>query len=84
MNSKWRRFAPLGLVLSGVAALAATVFYLVQNKFDLYVQISLALIVVGLALYVWIPIECGSCLRADRHVTAATQWCCRWRLLALW
>jgi len=51
MNSKWRRFAPLGLVLSGVAALAATGFYLVQNKFDLYVQISLALIVVGLALY---------------------------------
>lgn len=51
MNPNWRRFAPLGLVLALVAALAAIGFYLVQNKFDLYVQVSLGLVVIGLALY---------------------------------
>lgn len=51
MNPNWRRFAPLGLVLSLVAAIAAVGFYLVQNKFDLYVQVSLGLVVIGLALY---------------------------------
>ncbi len=51
MNPKLRRFAPLGLVLSLIAAVAAIGFYLVQNKFDLYVQISLGLVVIGLALY---------------------------------
>lgn len=51
MNPKWRRFAPIGLVLSLLAALAALGFFLVQNKVDLYVQISLGLVVVGLALF---------------------------------
>ncbi len=51
MNPNWRRFAPFGLVLSLIAAIAAVGFYLVQNKFDLYVQISLGLVVIGLALY---------------------------------
>ncbi|HSQ26163.1 MAG TPA: Gldg family protein [Anaerolineales bacterium] len=54
MNPNWRRFAPLGLVLSLVAAIAAIGFYLVQNKFDLYVQVSLGLVVVGLALYAFL------------------------------
>ena len=54
MNSNWRRFAPLGLVLSLVAAIAAIGFYLVQNKFDLYVQVSLGLVVIGLALYAFL------------------------------
>lgn len=51
MNSNRRRFAPLGLILSLVAAIAAVGFYLVQNKVDLYVQISLGLVIIGLAIY---------------------------------
>ena len=51
MKPKWRRFAPIGLYLALVAALAATTIYFVQREWNLYLQISLALIVIGLAIY---------------------------------
>jgi len=52
MNSNnWRRFAPVGLYLSLFAALAALVFYVLQRQFSLGVQISLGVIVIGVALY---------------------------------
>ncbi len=47
-----RRFAPIGLVISGLAALSAFVLYILYRSFDLPLQISLGLIVLGLALYV--------------------------------
>ncbi len=52
MSTKLRRFAPLGLVLAGAAALFAIGYYLVERKVDLILEVSLALIVVGLALFV--------------------------------
>ncbi len=50
--NKWRRFAPLGLYLSGLALLVSAGLYIVQREFNLYLQISLALVVAGLALCV--------------------------------
>jgi ABC-type uncharacterized transport system involved in gliding motility auxiliary subunit len=49
---KLRRFAPLGLYLSGLAVLASIVLYAIYRQFNLPLQISLAVIVVGLAIYV--------------------------------
>jgi ABC-type uncharacterized transport system involved in gliding motility auxiliary subunit len=51
MKAEWRRFAPLGLYLSLLAALVSGVLYLLQREWNLYLQISLALIIVGLALF---------------------------------
>src|SRR3990172_3705109 len=51
MNPQWRRFAPLGLYLALIAALVSIGLYVVQRQMSLALQISLGLIVVGLALY---------------------------------
>jgi ABC-type uncharacterized transport system involved in gliding motility auxiliary subunit len=51
MKRNWRRFAPLGLYLSLLAALAAVGLYIVQREFTLPLQIALGLVVVGLALF---------------------------------
>ncbi|HLE53137.1 MAG TPA: Gldg family protein [Anaerolineales bacterium] len=51
MKPSWRRIAPLGLYLALVAALAAIGLYIVQREWNLPLQISLGLIVVGLALF---------------------------------
>jgi len=51
MNSKWRRFAPLGLYLSLLALLVAISLYIIQREWNLYLQISLALVVLGLAIF---------------------------------
>lgn len=50
----WRRFAPFGLYLSLAALLAAIGFYVVQSEFNLPVQISLGLVVLGLALFTFL------------------------------
>lgn len=47
-----RKFAPLGLVLAGVAAAGAAGVYYTLREFNLTVQILLGLIVVGLAAFV--------------------------------
>ena len=51
MNSNWQRYAPFGLYLSLVAALAAAGLYIVQRQFNLPLQISLALVIIGLAIF---------------------------------
>lgn len=47
-----RRFAPIGLYLSGLAIIAAIGLYIVQHSFTLAIQISLGVIVIGLAVFV--------------------------------
>ncbi len=51
MKPEWRRFAPFGLYLAGLAVLVSFGLYVVLRRFDLPLQISLSLIVVGLALF---------------------------------
>ncbi len=51
MNTEWRRFAPYGLYLALVAALAAGIIYIIQREWNLYLQISLGLVVLGLAIF---------------------------------
>ena len=51
MDSKWRRFAPLGLYLALLAGLTAIGLYFVQREWNLALQISLALFVIGLAAF---------------------------------
>ncbi len=51
MRTQWRRFAPFGLYLSLIAALAAAGLYIVQRSWNFPLQICLGLIVIGLALF---------------------------------
>lgn len=51
MNAQWRRFAPLGLWLSLAAAVASIVLYVLQREWNLPLQISLGLVVIGLAVF---------------------------------
>mgnify|MGYP001765532383 CR=1 FL=1 len=51
MNPKWRRFAPLGLWLALAAAVASVVLYILQREWNLALQISLGLVVIGLASF---------------------------------
>jgi ABC-type uncharacterized transport system involved in gliding motility auxiliary subunit len=51
MNTAWRRYAPLGLYLALAALLAAVGLYTVQGSFTLPVQISLGVILIGLAVF---------------------------------
>ncbi len=47
-----RRFAPVGLYISGLAALVTAGLFIVQKSFTLPIQISLGVTIIGLALYV--------------------------------
>lgn len=51
MNPSLRKYAPAGLYLALVAALAAGGLYIVEQAFNLPVQIALGLILIGLAFY---------------------------------
>lgn len=51
MNPKWRRFAPIGLIIAAAGVVASLVLYLLQRQWNLALQVSLSLIVIGLALY---------------------------------
>lgn len=48
----YKRYAPGGLILAGLAALVAFGLYVVQREWNLQLQISLALVVVGIALFI--------------------------------
>jgi ABC-type uncharacterized transport system involved in gliding motility auxiliary subunit len=51
MKPEWRRFAPIGLYLALLAALVAISLYIIQREWNLYLQISLGLVLVGLAIF---------------------------------
>lgn len=50
-NPRVKRFAPLGLYLALAAAIASAGLFIVQRAFNLPLQISLGLIVIGLAIF---------------------------------
>ena len=52
MKRDWSRFAPLGLVLAGLAAFVAFCLLIIVPKWTIWVQLSLIGVVVGLGLYV--------------------------------
>ncbi len=52
MKNTWKRYAPIGLYVALAAALVSFGLYVVQREFNLYLQVSLSLIVVGLAAFV--------------------------------
>jgi ABC-type uncharacterized transport system involved in gliding motility auxiliary subunit len=51
MKPEWRRFAVIGLYLSLLAAVAAGGLYIVFREFNLYIQICIGFIIIGLALF---------------------------------
>jgi ABC-type uncharacterized transport system involved in gliding motility auxiliary subunit len=54
MKPTWKKFAPFGLYLCLAALLVAGGLYIVQHTFSIYIQISLAVAVIGLAAFVLI------------------------------
>ncbi len=64
MNRDWRKFAPWGLYLALAAALVSFGLFVVFRSFDLPLQISLALVVVGLGASILLDPE-----RARRFLT---------------
>src|SRR4030043_328365 len=51
MKPEWRRFAVFGLYLALLAAVVAAVLYIIQREWNLYLQISLAIILLGLGIF---------------------------------
>ncbi|MCI0521471.1 MAG: GldG family protein [Chloroflexi bacterium] len=51
MKPQWRRFAPWGLYLALAAALVSLGLYIVQRQWNLALQISLGVILLGIALF---------------------------------
>ena len=64
MKAGYRRFAPIGLYLAGLAALVTLGLYVVQREWNPPIQISLSVIVLGLVLFVFLDPD-----RARRLVT---------------
>jgi ABC-type uncharacterized transport system involved in gliding motility auxiliary subunit len=54
MNARLKKFAPFGLYLAILAAVFSLGLYIVRHQYDLYLQTSLGLILVGLALAVFL------------------------------
>lgn len=51
MSNKLRRFAPLGLLLSAIGLVAAIGLFLIQREWNLAVQISIGLVIIGLGIF---------------------------------
>jgi putative copper export protein len=51
MVPKWRRFAPVGIYIAVLAALVSAGLYIIQREWNLALQISLAFIPIGLAIF---------------------------------
>jgi ABC-type uncharacterized transport system involved in gliding motility auxiliary subunit len=67
MTNQWRKFAPYGLYISLVAALFSAGYSIVTQKFDLPIQISLGITVIGLALAVILDPERARMLLTGRQ-----------------
>ena len=52
MKTSWRKYAPIAVYVAIVAAIVSLGIYIVRREFDLYLQISLGILVLGLALFV--------------------------------
>jgi ABC-type uncharacterized transport system involved in gliding motility auxiliary subunit len=52
INRKWNRFALIGLYISILAALISIGLYIVQRQWNLALQISIGIFIVGLAVFV--------------------------------
>lgn len=57
MNSKYQKFAPIGLYVAGLALLFALGAYILQRQFSLAVQISVVIAVLGLAASILLDVE---------------------------
>jgi hypothetical protein len=66
MKPEWRRFAPIGLYLALLAALVAISLYIIQREWNLYLQISLGLVLVGLAIFALLDPERVRAALTDR------------------
>jgi ABC-type uncharacterized transport system involved in gliding motility auxiliary subunit len=51
-RSRTTRFAPLGLAIAGLAALTAGALFIIEQRVTLAIQVSLAVVVLGLAVFV--------------------------------
>ncbi|MCD6402117.1 MAG: GldG family protein [Anaerolineales bacterium] len=51
MKPEWRRFAPIGLYIAIAAVFISAGLYIVFREFNLYLQIGIGLVVLGLALF---------------------------------
>ena len=57
MNPRLHRYAPLGLYLSGLAAIVSAGLYIVFHQFNLPLEISLGFIIIGLAVFILLDPE---------------------------
>ncbi len=51
MNPEWRKYAPIGLIVSAAAIIFSGAYYFVVRKFDIPLQLGLGFIIVGLAVF---------------------------------
>ncbi len=51
MDPEFRKYAPYALLLSGIAIIFSGAYYFVVRKFDIPLQLGLAFIVIGIALF---------------------------------
>ncbi|MEK6222402.1 MAG: GldG family protein [Chloroflexota bacterium] len=52
MKPEWKKYAPIGLYVAVGAIIASAVLYFIEREFNLNLQISLGLIVIGIAAFV--------------------------------
>lgn len=51
MGSRYKRFAPIGLLISAIGLIAAIGLFLIQREWNLAIQISIGMVVIGLGLF---------------------------------
>ena len=51
INPEWRKYAPIGLIVSAAAIIFSGAYYFVIRKFDIPLQLGLGFIIVGLAIF---------------------------------
>ena len=64
MKNKWQKFSPYGFYISLAAALVSLGFFIVRREFDNYLQISLGIMILGLAIGIFLdPIRVRTAFR---------------------